>query len=141
MKRIDLLYLFLSLAAASFVLFLFVYSPDNDNKFTIADIKVEIRGIIKRKVAVREGLVTHVKISRYNKSDTLVFLGENIDSVNIGDNITKYKNSPFFYILRKGEPSKKLKYVLISRTIFNDENFPKNWKDSCNTTWKSVMID
>ncbi|GAA5084203.1 hypothetical protein GCM10023210_03780 [Chryseobacterium ginsengisoli] len=141
MKKIDLIYFSLALLAAGFILFLLIYSPKNENKFIIADIRVDIVGEIKKKVAVREGLLTHAKISRQNKFDTLIFLGENIDSVNIGDNIIKHKNSPFLYILKKGDKIKKLKYVLIPKSIFNDENFPKEWKDSCKTVWKDVIID
>jgi len=141
MKKTDLMYLSLALVTAGFILFLLIYSPKNENKFTIADIRVDIVGEIKKKVEVRKGLLTHAKISRQNKFDTLIFLGENIDSVNIGDNIVKHKNSPFLYISRKGYNVKKLKYVLIPKSIFKDENFPKEWKDSCKTVWKSVVID
>ncbi|GAA5084193.1 hypothetical protein GCM10023210_03750 [Chryseobacterium ginsengisoli] len=142
MKKANLIYFSLALLAAGFILFLLIYSPKNENKFIIADIKVEIYGTIKKKVAVREGLITHAKISRYKKSDTLILLGiANNKLINIGDSIIKNKNSPFFFILEKGKNPKKLKYTLISKTIFIDKNFPKEWKDSCKTVWKDVIID
>ncbi|MCQ4142523.1 hypothetical protein [Chryseobacterium sp. EO14] len=142
MKKRDLIYLVLILFATGFMLFLFLYFPKNENKFIIADIKTEIYGKIKKKVAVRKGLLTHAKISRYKKSDTLVLLGiENNKLVDIGDSILKHKNSPFFYILQKGKNPKKLKFVSISKSILNDKTFPKEWKDSCKTVWKSVVID
>ncbi|WP_378106720.1 hypothetical protein [Chryseobacterium sp. sg2396] len=140
MKKTDLMYFSLVLLGAGFILFLLIYSPKNEDKFIIADIRVDIVGKIKKKVAVREGLLTHAKISRQNKFDTLIFLGENIDSVNIGDSIIKHKNSPYFYILEKNKNLKKLKYTLISQEILNDENFPQEWKDSCKTVWKNVVI-
>lgn len=114
----------------------------NNNKFVIADIKVDISGKIRKKVEVREGLLTHVKISRYNKFDTLVFVGiSNNKSISIGDSIIKHRGSPFFYILQTGKSPKKLKFVSIPKSILNDENFPKAWKDSCKTSWKSVVIN
>jgi hypothetical protein len=142
MKKRDLIYLLLILFATGLMLFLFLYFPKNENEFIIADIKTEIYGKIKKKVAVREGLLTHAKISRYKKSDTLVLLGiENNKLINIGDSILKHKNSPFFYILGKNKNPQKLKYTLISKTILNDKDFPKEWKDSCKTVWKDVIID
>lgn len=113
----------------------------NNNKFVLADIKIEIKGKIKKKVAVRKDLLTHAKISRYKKSDTLVFFGENIDRVKIGDSIVKDKNSPFVYVLKDGKQTIKLNYVLIPKSLLNEEDFPKEWKDSCKTRWKSVVIN
>ncbi|MDR6528254.1 hypothetical protein J2787_003673 [Chryseobacterium rhizosphaerae] len=141
MKKRDLVYLFLVVVATLLVIYIFTYSPSNGNKFTIADIKVAIEGKVKKKVAVREGLITHAKISRYNKPDTLIFLGESVDRVNVGDIILKEKNSPFFYIKEEGAKRKKLTYVLIPKSILNDEDFPKQWKDSCKTSWKEVVVD
>jgi len=141
MKKKDILYLFLALATAGLVLYIFTYSPNDGYKFVVADIKVAIEGKIRNKVAVREGLITHAKISRHNKSDTLIFLGESVDSVDLGDIILKEKNSPFFYVKRQGSKRKKLKYVSIPKSILNDEDFPKEWKDSCKTNWKNVIID
>ncbi|MET3538044.1 hypothetical protein [Chryseobacterium limigenitum] len=141
MKKRDLLYLFLALAAATFVFYISTYSPNDGFKFIIADIRVALEGKIKKKVAVREGLITHVKLSRYNNSDTLIFLGESVDSVNVGEIILKEKNSPFFYVKGKDGKRKKLKYVSIPKSILDDEGFPKKWKDSCKTNWKDVVID
>lgn len=141
MRKKDFLSILSAFAIAGFVLFLFVYSPGNGNKFTIADIKVAIEGKVKKKVAVREGLITHAKISRYNKSDTLILLGESVDRVNVGDIILKEKNSPFFYIKEEGAKRKKFTYVLIPKSILNDEDFPKQWKDSCKTSWKEVVVN
>lgn len=141
MGRKKLLYLISAFAVAGLILFLFIYSPKNENKFILADIKVEIKGKIKKKVAVRKNLFTHTLISRFNKTDTLIFLGESIDSVNVGDNFLKYKDSPFFYVLKQEKKVKKLKYVSIPKSILTDENFPKEWKDSCKTAWRSVAVD
>jgi len=141
MRRTELLYIFSAFAIAGLILFLFIYSPKNQNKFILADIKIEIKGKIKKKVAVRKGLLTHAKISRYKKSDTLVFLGESIDSVKIDDIFLKNKNSPFFYISRQGKKTRKLKYVSIPKSMLEEEDFPKEWKDSCRNKWKSVVID
>ncbi|MFN1217155.1 hypothetical protein ACKW6Q_09230 [Chryseobacterium kwangjuense] len=141
MGRKKLLYLISAFAVAGLILFLFIYSPKNENKFILADIKVEIKGKIKKKVAVRKNLFTHTLISRFNKTDTLIFLGESIDSVNVGDNFLKYKDSPFFYVLKQEKKVKKLKYVSIPKSILTDENFSKEWKDSCKTAWRSVVVD
>lgn len=113
----------------------------NNNKFILADIKIEVKGKIKKKVAVRKDLLTHAKISRYKKSDTLVFLGENIDNVKIGDSIVKNKNSPFIYVLKDGKQTLKLNYVLIPKSLLNEKDFPKAWKDSCKNSWRSAIID
>lgn len=141
MKKINLLYLLLILLGTGLILFLFIYTPKNENKFIIADIKVGIQGKVKEKVTVRDKLLTHAIITRSNKVDTLIFLGESIDSLNINDNIVKPPNSPFIYILREGESGKKLKYVSIPKSILKDESFPKGWKDSCKNSWKSVVVD
>lgn len=141
MKRKELFYIFSAFTIAGIILFLFIYSPKNQDKFVLADIKIEIKGKIKKKVAVRKDLLTHAKISRYKKSDTLVFLGENIDRVKIGDSIAKNKNSPFVYVLKDGKQTIKLNYVLIPKSLLNEEDFPKEWKDSCKTSWKSVVIN
>lgn len=141
MKKKDLLYLLLTLAIIGILLFLFIYSPNNQDKFIISDISVEINGKIKKKVEVRENLLTHALIERYNKADTLIFLGENIDSVNIEDYFLKHKDSPFFYTSKQGESPKKFKYVSIPKSILNNKDFPKAWKDSCKTTWKSVIVN
>lgn len=140
MKQKDILRLVLITLATGIVLFLFFYSPDNKSKFIIADIKTEIKGRVKEKVEVREGLLTHAKISRYKKSDTLVLVGiSNNKIINIGDSIIKHKDSPFFYILKKGQNPRKLKFSSIPKSIINDENFPKQWKDSCKSSWRSVV--
>ncbi|PWW29887.1 MULTISPECIES: hypothetical protein [unclassified Chryseobacterium] len=141
MKIKDLLYLFFALALAGFMLFSLIYSPKKEDKFIIDDINTNIEGKIKRKVAVRKNLLTHVLIERAHKNDTLIFLGEAMDSVQIGDNLFKQKNSPFFYVSRQGEKNKKLKYVLIPKSVVDDNNFPDAWKDSCRNNWKNVVID
>lgn len=141
MKNKNLLYLFLVLAGSGVILFLFMYSPKNNEKFLIADIRVEVKGIIKKKVAVREGIITHVKVVRHNKQDTLIFLGKSVDSVNVNDHLIKYRNSPFFYVSRYGEKAKKLRYVSIPKNILKNKNFPKEWKDSCRNGWKNVLVD
>lgn len=141
MRRKELLYIFSAFAIAALILFLFIYSPKNENKFILADIKIEIKGKIKKKVAVRKDLLTHVVISRLNKTDILVFLGESIDSVKIGDSFLKNKNSPFFYILKKREKPRKLRYVLIPKSMLKEKYFPREWKDSCKVNWKSVVVN
>ncbi|WP_288435979.1 hypothetical protein [uncultured Chryseobacterium sp.] len=139
MNRKGIIYFCLPIALAGLILFLFLYTPNNKSKFILADIKIAITGKIKKKVAVRDNLLTHALIERSNKVDTLIFLGENIDSVNVNDNIIKPKNSPFLYVIRSNESNKKLKYVSIPKSILNDEKFPKDWKDSLNNNWKSLI--
>ncbi|KFF25305.1 hypothetical protein IW16_14935 [Chryseobacterium vrystaatense] len=141
MKNKNLVYLFLILAGAGVILFLFTYSPKNNDKLIIADIRVEVEGIIKKKVAVRDGLMTHVKVARRNKPDTLIFLGERIDSVDINENIMKYRNSPFFYISSHVGKPKKLRYVSIPKSILEDKSFPEAWKDSCRNGWRNILVD
>lgn len=141
MKRLNFLFFSSAVIFAGFILFIFLYSPDNQIKFTIADIKVSIDGKVKKKVALRENLFTHALITRPEKADTLIFLGDRLDSVTLGDRLVKYKNSPFIYIVKQNEKPEKLRYALISKSILNDNDFPENWKDSCRTTWKSAVTD
>lgn len=81
-----------------------------------------------------------LKFSEKNKFDTLIFLGEHTDSVNIGDRILKQKNSPFFYVLNKGKVPKKYIFTLISENTLNNDEFPKAWKDSCKRNWRKVLV-
>jgi len=138
-RKLNLFFVF-----ASVFLLCFIYlitKPDNSgDKFTIADIKLSIDGKVIKKVDVRKGLFLHVKISRPSKSDTIVFLGQNVDSLEIGDRIIKKGISPFFYILKEGTKPTKYIYTYISETTLDNEHFPKAWKDSCRSSWKEVMI-
>jgi hypothetical protein len=43
--------------------------------------------------------------------------------------------------LKDGKQTMKLNYVLIPKSLLNEEDFPKEWKDSCKTSWKSVVIN
>jgi len=141
MKIKDLLYILVALIISGIILYLFIYSPNNDSKFIIKDIKTEINGKIKNKIAVRKNLLTHAVVERPYKKDTLIFFGESIDSINIGDYIMKNRNSPFFYIIKNSRKVKKLKFVSIPKSILSDKNFPNDLKDSCKSNWKSVLVD
>ncbi|GAA5084200.1 hypothetical protein GCM10023210_03770 [Chryseobacterium ginsengisoli] len=140
MKRKDLLLILLSIFLAGFILFLIIYSPNNITKSTIERLQFEIKGKVIEKIEVRKNLISHVKLKISNKKDTVIFIGESIDSINIGDYMSKSKNSPFFYV-KNNQKFKKLKFVSISKNVIYDENFPKEWKDSCKTIWKGVVVN
>ncbi|PTT28636.1 hypothetical protein DBR28_16875, partial [Chryseobacterium sp. HMWF028] len=111
-----------------------------NDKFTIADIKASLDGTIIKKVDLKKSVFFHVKISRKNKFDTLISLGEYVDSISIGERITKQKNSPFFFAINKEGNSRKYIFTLIPERIFNNDKFFKAWKDSCKGNWKEVVI-
>ncbi|WP_089733344.1 hypothetical protein [Chryseobacterium jejuense] len=115
-------------------------SNNNNDKFIITNIKASFDGTILKKVDVRKNLFSHVTISRNNKADTLIFIGDYSDSVNIGDRIIKHKDSPFFYAVSNGKSSRKYIFELIPEPIFNNDKFPKAWKDSCKRNWKEAII-
>jgi hypothetical protein len=140
-KKINLFLVF----SALFLIF-FIYritQPDDGSsgdKFTIADIKASFDGTIIKKVDLKKNVFFFVKISRKNKFDTLVHLGEYVDSISIGDRIIKQKNSPFFYTVDKEKNSRKYIFTLIPERIFNNDKFRQAWKDSCKGNWKEVVI-
>ena len=138
-KKINLFLIF----PALFLIF-FIYQitrPDDyGDKFTIADIKASFDGTIIKKVDLKKNVFFHVKISRKNKFDTLISLGEYVDSISIGERITKQKNSPFFFAISKEGNSRKYIFTLIPERIFNNDKFLKAWKDSCKGNWKEVVI-
>ncbi|MGE8553075.1 MAG: hypothetical protein ACN6OB_03935 [Chryseobacterium jejuense] len=114
-------------------------SNNSNDKFIITNIKASFDGTILKKVDVRKNLFSHVIISRNNKADTLIFIGEYTDSVNIGDRIIKHKDSPFFYAVSNGKSSRKYIFELIPEPIFNNDKFPQAWKDSCKGNWKEAV--
>ncbi|PKF73488.1 hypothetical protein [Chryseobacterium sp. PMSZPI] len=138
-KKINLFLIF----SVLFLIF-FIYQitrPDDDgDKFTIADIKASFDGRIIKKVDLKKNIFSHVKISRKNKFDTLVYLGEYVDSISIGERIIKQKNSPFFFAINKESNSRKYIFTLIPERIYNNDKFPKAWKDNCKGNWKEVVI-
>lgn len=115
-------------------------SNNGNDQLIIANIKASFDGTITNKVNIRKNLFSHVKISRNNASDTLIFIGEYTESVNIGDRIIKLKNSPFFYAVSNGKNSRKYIFEQIPESLFNDDKFPQPWKDSCKSNWKEVVI-
>lgn len=114
-------------------------SNDGNDKYIIANIKASFDGTVIKKVDARKNLFSHVKISRNNKSDTLIFIGDYTNSVNIGDRIIKPKNSPFFYAVSNGKSPRKYVFEQIPESIFNNDQFPQAWKDSCKRNWKEVV--
>ncbi|KAA2220614.1 hypothetical protein [Chryseobacterium sediminis] len=140
-KKINL---FLIFSAVFLIVFIYqITKPDDGSggdKFTIADIKASFDGTIIKKVDLKKNVFSFVKILRKNKFDTLVNLGEYVDSINIGDRIIKQKNSPFFYAVDKEKNSRKYIFTLIPERIFNNDKFLQAWKDSCKGNWKDVVI-
>lgn len=131
-----------SILAIFIVVIVFIFYKDsggNNDKFIIQDIKASFDGIIVKKVSVRSNdLLTHIKIKSKTK-DTLVFIGQNINKVQINDSIYKPANTPFLFV-KRGSELKRINYTLIPARLLNIDDFKDSWKDSCKTTWKHVVF-
>ncbi len=108
---------------------------NSDEKFVIKDIKLELTGQIIKKVDIRKGLFTHLKIRRNKQADTVIFAGGFIDHSSVGDLIVKKKNTPYCFVVSKGI-KRKYPFTLIPKKMIHNENFPPAWRDSCKTAWK-----
>ena len=107
---------------------------------TTSDIKSDFDGKIIEKIALRKDLLSHIKIKRYKAADTIIFIGENINNVQVGDSILKQKNSPYFYIENKNNITRKYIYVKVLKKDLNDKDFPLLLKNKFENEWKDCVV-
>lgn len=115
-------------------------SFNSNCKLVLDDLKVSFRGKVLQKIDVREGLFLHLKISRLNQADTIVFF-EKTDSVTIGDTLIKYPNSPFCTLAKKDSTKLNFIYTFIKREDIECRKLKEYLSKNKQIDWKKVIVD
>jgi len=139
-KKEFLMYVYIFIGMLIFIKLIDYLTRNSNDKVVIRDIKVQVKGIVVEKIALRKNLYLNVKLKREKKIDTVVDVSSFNDSINIGDSLIKNSNTPYCFIIRN-KVKKKYPFTLIPKKMIQNENFPPAWRDSCKTSWKPLLVD
>lgn len=109
-------------------------------KLVLDDLKVGFKGKVLEKIDVREDLFVHLKISRLNQADTVVFFGKT-DSVSIGDTLVKYPNSPFCTLVKKDSSRLNFVYTFIKREDIECVELKDYLVKNKQIDWAKAIVD